>query len=158
MGLAVARRSWKDTIRPETDILLGDTIGEMGLYLRLTEIAFVGRSLIQNGGGQNPLEPAALDTAILSGDAVHNFLDTYDMLVEGGGARLVASPDELLRSVAALLQDPQHRRRMIVSGRETMDKMRGSLRRTLRALEPYIQPLVVKARLDRPDRRSGRGG
>ncbi|TIM08664.1 MAG: 3-deoxy-D-manno-octulosonic acid transferase, partial [Mesorhizobium sp.] len=62
MGLKVARRSKGDRIAADTDILLGDTIGEMGLYLRLTEIAFVGRSLTSEGG-QNPLEPAMLDTA-----------------------------------------------------------------------------------------------
>ncbi|RVA88583.1 lipid IV(A) 3-deoxy-D-manno-octulosonic acid transferase, partial [Mesorhizobium sp. M7A.F.Ca.CA.004.02.1.1] len=61
MGLKVARRSKGDRIAADTDILLGDTIGEMGLYLRLTEIAFVGRSLTSEGG-QNPLEPAMLDT------------------------------------------------------------------------------------------------
>jgi 3-deoxy-D-manno-octulosonic-acid transferase len=65
-GLVVVRRSLGERIRPDTDILLGDTIGEMGLYLRLTEIAFVGRSLTSEGG-QNPLEPAMLDTAVLAG-------------------------------------------------------------------------------------------
>ncbi|MDT9096824.1 3-deoxy-D-manno-octulosonic acid transferase, partial [Escherichia coli] len=43
-GYRVARRSRREPITADTDILLGDTIGEMGLYLRLTEIAFVGRS------------------------------------------------------------------------------------------------------------------
>lgn len=151
-GLAVSRRSWRDGVAPGTDILLGDTIGEMGLYLRLTEIAFVGRSLVPGGGGQNPLEPAALDTAVLSGQAVQNFRETYDMLVEGGGARIVSGPRDLCNAVAELLANPQERHRMIVAGRETMDRMRGSLRRTLRALEPYVQPLVVKARLGREER------
>ncbi len=50
MGLKVARRSKDERLTPDTDILLGDTIGEMGLYLRLTEIAFVGRSLTSEGG------------------------------------------------------------------------------------------------------------
>src|SRR3546814_4469260 len=58
-GHVVARRSRDDRLTPETDIFLGDSMGEMGLYLRLTEVAFVGRSLIGEGG-QNPLEPAML--------------------------------------------------------------------------------------------------
>jgi 3-deoxy-D-manno-octulosonic-acid transferase len=69
--------------------LLGDTIGEMGLYLRLTEIAFVGRSLTWEGG-QNPLEPAMLETAVLAGRNVQNFRETYQHLQERGreaGAR-----------------------------------------------------------------------
>lgn len=72
LNLKVARRSAGEPIEPDTAILLGDTIGEMGLYLRLTEIAFVGRSLTSDGG-QNPLEPAMLDTAVLSGRNVQNF-------------------------------------------------------------------------------------
>ncbi len=84
-GLKVARRSLGEPIQQDVDILLGDTIGEMGLYLRLTEIAFVGRSLTSEGG-QNPLEPAMLDTAVLAGRNVQNFRDTYQRLIEGGGA------------------------------------------------------------------------
>src|SRR5690606_15665532 len=88
LGLTVARRSVNDTIAPGTDIFLGDTIGEMGLYLRLTEIAFVGRSLTGEGG-QNPLEPAMLNTAVLSGRNVQNFREAYRLLIDRGGARLV---------------------------------------------------------------------
>jgi 3-deoxy-D-manno-octulosonic-acid transferase len=44
----------------------------MGLYLRLTELAFVGRSLTAEGG-QNPMEPAMLGCAVLSGPNVSNF-------------------------------------------------------------------------------------
>jgi len=87
-GLKVARRSKNEAIGPDTDIYLGDTIGEMGLYLRLTEIAFVGRSLTGEGG-QNPLEPAMPDTAVLSGRHVQNFRDAYQTLIQAGGAKLV---------------------------------------------------------------------
>lgn len=145
VGLKVARRSRSEAVTPDIDILLGDTIGEMGLYLRLTEIAFVGRSLNGNDGGQNPLEPAILDTAILSGRNVQNFRDTYQRLVDGGGAKLVADGDTLAGAVTYLINNEKIRSRMIVSGRDTVDRMRGSLQRTLTALEPYIQPLVVKS-------------
>ena len=63
----------------------------MGLYLRLTEIAFVGRSLTAEGG-QNPLEPAMLDTAVLAGRNVQNFREAYQRLIDSGGAKLVARP------------------------------------------------------------------
>ena len=91
MGLKVVRRSTGERVRSDTDILLGDTIGEMGLYLRLTEIAFVGRSLTAEGG-QNPLEPAMLDTAVLAGRNVQNFREAYQRLIDSGGAKLVARP------------------------------------------------------------------
>lgn len=146
MGLKVARRSIGEQITPDTDILLGDTIGEMGLYLRLTEIAFVGRSLTAEGG-QNPLEPAMLDTAVLAGRNVQNFRESYQRLLDAGGAKLVRDRAMLAGAVNFLLTNEAARRQMMVAGAATVEDMRGALARTLKALEPYIQPLVVKARL-----------
>jgi 3-deoxy-D-manno-octulosonic-acid transferase len=146
MGLKVARRSLGGKISPDTDILLGDTIGEMGLYLRLTEIAFVGRSLTSTGG-QNPLEPAMLDTAVLSGRNVQNFRDSYQRLLESGGAKLVKDRNMLAGAVNYLLSNEIARHDMMAAAAATVEEMRGALAATMKALEPYIQPLVVKARL-----------
>ncbi|RCS24596.1 3-deoxy-D-manno-octulosonic acid transferase [Phyllobacterium salinisoli] len=148
-GLKVALRSRNDPITPETNILLGDTIGEMGLYLRLTEIAFVGRSLTGEGG-QNPLEPAMLGTAILAGRNVQNFRDSYQRLIKNGGAKLVRDRDMLAGAVNFLFNNEAQRREMIAAAARTVEDMRGSLERTLVALEPFIQPLVVQAQLTGP--------
>lgn len=152
LGLKVARRSTGDPITPDTDILLGDTIGEMGLYLRLTEIAFVGRSLTSEGG-QNPLEPAMLDTAVLAGRNVQNFREAYQRLIDSGGAKIVRDRDMLAGAVNYLLKNEQARRQMISAGAATVEEMRGALVRTLRALDPFIQPLIVQSRLMEKDRR-----
>ncbi|GGA78198.1 3-deoxy-D-manno-octulosonic acid transferase [Brucella endophytica] len=145
-GLNVARRSRNDAITPDTNVFLGDTIGEMGLYLRLTEIAFVGKSLTGEGG-QNPLEPAMLGTAILSGRNVQNFRDSYQRLIKNGGARLVRDRDMLAGAVNFLFNNEPQRREMIDAAARTVGDMRGALERTLSALEPFIQPLVVQAQL-----------
>ncbi len=128
-------------------MLLGDTIGEMGLYLRLTEIAFVGRSLTSQGG-QNPLEPAMLNTAVLAGQNVQNFRDTYQQLVECGGARLVRDGELLAGAVNFLLRNDAVRRQMMQAAYDAAQAMRGPLERTLNALQPFIQPLMVQARLE----------
>ncbi|WP_274629975.1 lipid IV(A) 3-deoxy-D-manno-octulosonic acid transferase [Arvimicrobium flavum] len=146
LGLNVARRSAGNAITPDTDILLGDTIGEMGLYLRLTEIAFVGRSLTSEGG-QNPLEPAMLDTAVLAGRNVQNFRDSYQRLIESGGAKFVRDRDMLAGAVNFLLNNEVARHEMIAAGAQTVQDMRGALQRTLKALDPFIRPLTVQARL-----------
>jgi 3-deoxy-D-manno-octulosonic-acid transferase len=146
MGMKVALRSRSDQIAADTDIYLGDTIGDMGLYLRLTEIAFVGRSLTAQGG-QNPLEPAMLKSAILSGRNVQNFRDSYQRLIKNGGAKLVRDKDMLAGAVNYLFNNPAERQIMIEAGLKTVEDMRGSLTRTMTALEPFIQPLVLQARL-----------
>lgn len=145
-GLKVARRSLDEEITADTDILLGDTIGEMGLYLRLTEIAFVGRSLSANGG-QNPLEPAMLGTAVLAGRNVQNFRDSYQQLIDGGGAKFVKDGEMLAGAVNFLLTNDAARQKMIEASAATVEGMRGALDRTLKALDPFIQPLIVNAGL-----------
>lgn len=145
-GLKTARRTRNDPLTPDTDVLLGDTIGEMGLYLRLTQLAFVGRSLFAEGG-QNPLEPAMLGCAVLSGGHVQNFRDTYQRLARNGSARMVRDTEMLGKAVAYLLNNDNARQAMIRAGLETVQEMRGALVATVRGLEPYINPLTVKARL-----------
>lgn len=145
-GLKVARRSLNEPVVAATDVYLGDTIGEMGLYLRLTEIAFVGRSLTAQGG-QNPLEPAMLHTAVLSGVNVQNFRDAYQRLIDRGGAKLVRDRDMLAGAVNFLLKNPSARRDMIAAGASAVEEMRGALDRTFRALDPFIHPLMVKSQL-----------
>ena len=145
-GLKVARRTRGDALTPETDVFLGDTIGEMGLYLRMTEIAFVGRSLFAEGG-QNPLEPAMLGCAILSGGNVQNFREAYQQLARNGSAKMVRDTEMLAKGVHYLLMNDEMRKQMIEAGQETVQEMRGALRATIKGLEPYINPLTVKARL-----------
>lgn len=151
--LVVARRSRGEPITPETDIYLGDTIGEMGLFLNLTEIVFVGKSL-KGGGGQNPLEPAMLGCAVLSGSNIENFRESYSRLLKNGGARFVRDGEMLAKGVSYLIANPQARQAMAAGGKTTLADMSGALKATIRALEPYINPLTVKARLrprERPE-------
>ncbi len=152
-GLKVARRTRGDQITPDIDVFLGDTIGEMGLYLRLTEVAFVGRSLFAEGG-QNPLEPAMLGCAILSGGNVQNFRDAYQALTSAGSAKIVRDVEMLAKGIHYLLVNDAVRHGMIDAGMQSVHDMRGALSATLRGLEPYLNPLTMKARLQPP---AGRG-
>lgn len=156
-GLKVARRSRGDQILADTDIFLGDTIGEMGLYLSLARIVFVGRSL-KGGGGQNPLEPAMFGCAVLAGSNVQNFREAYARLLKNGGARFIRDGEMLARGVSFLLSNPQAREAMAEGGEKTLRDMRGALKTTIHALEPYINPLTVKARLRTNDSSPEVGG
>lgn len=101
-GLRFTRRSADELPTDEAPVYLADTMGELGLWYRLSPISFVGGSLVAIGG-HNPFEPAALGSAILHGPYVTNFVDIYDRLREGGAARLVSSSDKLAGQVATLL-------------------------------------------------------
>ncbi|MCB1385115.1 MAG: 3-deoxy-D-manno-octulosonic acid transferase [Nitratireductor sp.] len=147
LGLDVARRGRKEAIRPVTNVYLGDTIGEMGLYLRLAPIVYMGRSLA-GFGGQNPLEPATTGTAILSGKYVSNFRDSYRNLLNNKAVRLVEDGAMLEANLAYLLRNPAERDRMIAAAEETVRQMRGALDRTIEVLDSYVFPLTVKRKLE----------
>ncbi len=146
-GLKVARRSSNHLLSPDVDVYLGDTIGEMGLYLRLGPVAFVGRSMMAKGG-QNPLEPAQTGTAILSGQHVHNFREAYSNLLKAGGARLVRDKDNLAANVEYLLRTPTERGKMIAAAGRTVREMGGALEKTMDTLDAYVFPLTVKRDLE----------
>ena len=78
-------------------------MGEMGLFYRLSSVIFVGKSLAGRGG-QNPIEPAKLGSAILHGPHVGNFVDAYAALDQAGGAIEVADASELARRLAAAVR------------------------------------------------------
>ncbi len=106
--VTIARRGAGDG-PPEAGIWLADTLGELGLWYRLARIAFVGRSLLPPGGGQNPLEPARLGCAIAVGPYTDNFLTPMQSLADAGALQRVADAAALARWVDAMLRDPAAR-------------------------------------------------
>jgi 3-deoxy-D-manno-octulosonic-acid transferase len=110
--LDAPRRAARQDPPKEAGIWIADTIGELGLWYRLARIAFVGRSLIPPGGGQNPLEPARLGCAIAVGPYTSNFTDHMTLLRAAGGILDVGHTDDLARFVAQMLDDPEQRCRL----------------------------------------------
>jgi 3-deoxy-D-manno-octulosonic-acid transferase len=94
---------------PAEGVWVADTLGELGLWYRLAGIAFIGRSLLPPGGGQNPLEPARLSCAIAVGPHTGNFTDHVAMLRVAGGLTVVHDTADLARWVDGLLRDPVRR-------------------------------------------------
>jgi len=109
--LPVARRAIGED-PPAQGIWLADTLGELGLLYRLAPIAFVGRSLLPPGGGQNPLEPARLGCAVAVGPHTANFAEHAALLRTADALAVVEDAPALARFVAQLLADPQRRSAM----------------------------------------------
>ncbi|MDQ8726807.1 3-deoxy-D-manno-octulosonic acid transferase [Bradyrhizobium sp. LHD-71] len=143
-GLRVAVRSRGELPSPDADIYLADTLGELGLFYRLSPIVFVGGSLV-NHGGQNPIEPIKLGAAVLHGPHVANFADIYRALDEAGGARLAADREALVKQMGGWLDDGGARQRASVAGRAVVDRLGGALDKTMAALEPYLLQLRLES-------------
>ena len=77
--LKVIKHSSKTDIKKNTDIYIVDTYGEASKFYNLSNICFMGGSII-NHGGQNPLEPARLGNYIINGPNIRNFKEIYKFL------------------------------------------------------------------------------
>jgi 3-deoxy-D-manno-octulosonic-acid transferase len=139
MGLDTVRRSAGGSPEQAGDIYVADTVGELGLFLRLSALVFMGGSLVPHGG-QNPFEAARLGTPILHGPHTGSFLDIYAALDAAGGARCVEDADGLARAASNLLLDGARLREASRAASETAKTFGGALERTMRALGPYLPP------------------
>jgi 3-deoxy-D-manno-octulosonic-acid transferase len=79
-GFATARRGSGGEVAADVEVYVADTLGEMGLWLRLARTALVGGSLVAGVGGHNPLEPIRLGAPALSGPHVASWQGVYDEL------------------------------------------------------------------------------
>ncbi len=122
---------------PPAGIHVADTLGELGLFYRLAPVAFVGGSLVPHGG-QNPIEPVRLSTAVLHGPHVGNFAAIYQALDAGGGAVAVSDAASLAAAATRLLTEPQALRQQIVAAEAALAPFGGALARTLEALRPFL--------------------
>lgn len=110
VGLAVSRRSEGSGVASGVDIHLADTLGELGLFYRLTDVAFIGGSMGDHGG-HNPLEAAQLDCAVIHGPDMTNFATVAEQLAAARAAVRVTDTAALSRAVRELLTNDVERKR-----------------------------------------------
>ena len=104
-GLSVTRRSLGEAISSSTDVYLGDTLGEMGLYYKLAPVTFLGGSF-NDAGGHNPLEAALSGSALVTGPRVANARAVYkEFWIENAAVR-VENAEDLARRLQPLLSGP----------------------------------------------------
>jgi len=127
------RRSSAAPVGSQTAVLLGDTMGELLFLYALADIAFVGGSLVPNGG-HNLLEPAALSLPVISGPHLFNFLEIAAMLRDAGALQEVDDALGLAAEIRRLIELPQDARRMGEAGRTVMKANQGALQRLLDGL------------------------
>ncbi len=137
-GFASVRRSQGEAVGAGIDVLVGDTMGELLFLYALADVAFVGGSLVPNGG-HNLLEPAALGKPVLSGPHLFNFLEIAAQLRDAGALREVSNAAELASAVDALWSDPAMIELMRNAGLDVLKANQGALERLLAGLERLLR-------------------
>lgn len=143
-GAQVALRSREELPQGTTDIYIADTMGELGLFYRLSPVVFIGGSLVPHGG-QNPIEAVKLGASVVHGPHVFNFTDVYEALDGAGGAKLADSSEQLVKQLGQMLGNEAARDAAIEAGHRVVERLGGALDRTLHALEPYLMQLRIEA-------------
>ncbi len=134
-GHGVALRSAKEV--PDTEIYVADGLGELGMFYRLAGVGFVGGSLVPHGG-QNLLEPARLDCAILHGPHMANFEEIAREMVEAGGSIQVETDEALGNTVASLMIDESMRSRSCESAAAVAQGKARILDAVVDEIAPYL--------------------
>lgn len=136
-GWRLSRRSQQQSVTEQTQVYLGDTLGELAMLYAAGRVAFVGGSLVALGG-HNILEPAALGRPVLSGPSIENFADVAEPLQAAGALTLVATPEALADAVAGYFVNPECALQAGQAGREAIEANKGALDRTLTGLASLL--------------------
>ena len=136
-GIRFQRRSEGQPVASETEVVLGDSMGEMFAYYAACDIAFIGGSLLPLGG-QNLIEAAAMGKPILIGPHTFNFAEISELAVQAGAAQRVANAEELVLTVGNLLQAPEQAKAMSVAALAFADRHRGATKRLMALIDEVL--------------------
>ena len=103
MGWMVAQRGLEQEPEPDSEVYIPDSAAEYGLWYRLAPVTFMGGTLLGEGCARNPMEPAALGSAILYGPRPGAYGTMFGRLGAALAARAVGSPTDLGDALADLL-------------------------------------------------------
>ncbi|MBL4691884.1 MAG: 3-deoxy-D-manno-octulosonic acid transferase [Magnetovibrio sp.] len=138
MGLNVALRSQNQDITSSTDVYVADSMGELGLFYRLCPVVFMGKTFAK-GGGQNPIEPAQLECALVFGPDMGNFADSADKLIKAKGAFSVTTPQDLAKMIKTLLCDINKQTKTAQSAHTVATSEAHVLDRVMEKLAPFLE-------------------
>jgi len=131
------RRTSGELCSDTTQVLLGDTMGEVPLFYAASDVAFVGGTLVPIGG-HNLLEPAALGKPVVTGPHCFNAPEIADMFVQVGASNMVEDERGLAHTVLELFADSPKAVQQGGEGLALLNKNRGALQRLLDLIEPYL--------------------
>ena len=142
---SMTRRSVGGDIANDVELYLADTLGELGLFMRLADVVVMGGSFapaLGGGtvGGHNPLEPARLGKPAISGPDAANWQQVNRILKHSGGLVSVLSHNQLPEIVGPLLENPDKAREMGEKARRAANEAAAGLDRLWAALQTHLPP------------------
>jgi 3-deoxy-D-manno-octulosonic-acid transferase len=140
MNCEIARRT-RDGRFGARDVLLLDTIGELGEIYAAADAAFVGGSLIKRGG-HNVLEPALRGVPVVFGSHVQNFREAAALVQSARCGKLVENEAELVAVLTAWLENESERRAVAERAREALEPHRGAAARVANYVAQQLESVA----------------
>ncbi|MEG3754182.1 lipid IV(A) 3-deoxy-D-manno-octulosonic acid transferase [Psychromonas arctica] len=138
--LSVISRSSQHNITEQTQVYLGDTMGEMMILLGSADVCFIAGSLIGDKvGGHNLLEAAALKKPILNGPSYFNFKEITEQLIALGACTVCHDSREIANAVKYLFANVQVQNEQGEQALAFVEKNQGALLKTSKAMSNLIQ-------------------
>jgi len=122
-------------------VLIVDTMGELRQFYAMSDIAYVGGSLLYRGsnkGGHNLMEPAICGAAVMFGPYNYSFRETVRDLLENHAGLLVHDPEEIYANLRSFLDDPQSVADMGSKARQVILNKRGATGKNFTLLKNYV--------------------
>lgn len=117
------------------EVVILDTVGELMMVWSLTDVAFVGGSLVPDIGGHNLLEPAFFAKPVVYGRHLSAYLSMAQLLEDAGGGSRVADEPALLETLTTLLTDKARAVKMGEAAKTVVDANRGAAAKTVEIIE-----------------------
>lgn len=137
------KRSSNQTPTEHTSVFLVDTMGELMLFYGLSDIAFIGGSLIERGG-HNPLEAALHHLPIMMGKHAFNFEQICQLLANHDGLSWVKDREQIMNFIELCLNNPQEAERLGNNAYQILNANQGALNRLFELLTPYLSEFETK--------------
>ena len=140
-GFNFSSRSKKEDVTNDVQVLLGDTMGELNFLYCVSDVAFVGGSLIDHGG-QNLLEPAAQGLPLCSGPSVRNFVEISNQLKKASGLTIINNKNELADYFIDLINNKNNLQKTGQASKHIFMENRGAIDLIKKHLDSYINKVL----------------
>ena len=143
-GFKTQKRSDNAPIRPDTQVWIGDSMGEMYAYFQAADIVFIGGSLV-NTGCQNIIEPLQCGKPVLFGPSIYNFQAACQEALAAGVAQQIHSAAELVQTVTQQLMQPEIHAQQAAKAAVYLAQHRGASQRIADVIEQHLKQTATSA-------------
>ena len=137
LGFRVQKRSDNKHVSPETDVWIGDSMGEMFAYYGAADAVFVGGSLVETGC-QNIIEPMLLGKAVLFGFSTYNFQAACENALASHAAIQIRNANQLVRKIDELFRQPEKIMQLSTNAQKLVAQHQGASERIAAAISDFI--------------------